>query len=188
MGCHSLSDELVISCTVVLVEEHCFRLTAVTSVIFHDTLTPAANPVELGFFVFANCTELQSVRLPQNIVSIPEHAFFGCTSLRNIPLPLSVEEVEEGAFCRCIALQSVDLPERNIRIGDRAYGECTSLEKVTIRATEVHCGREVFTECPALVAIQVYPSVWMTLFESMSTDPSFLFHFIRKYQSWKWTA
>ena len=189
MGCHSLSGELGIPCTVVLVDLQCFReCYAITGVVFHDNPTPAAVSVELGRWVFSYCRELQSVRLPHNIVVIPAYAFYYCTSLLNIPLPLSVEEIGERAFYLCTLLQSLNLPARTTRIGHCACWGCISLVKVTIRATEVHCDQKVFTECPALATIQVYPSVWMTLFESMNTDPSFLFHFIRKYQSWKWTA
>ena len=188
-GCVSLPGELLIPCTVVRVDRFCFQKCGrITSVVFHNNPTPAANPVELGRWVFSYCRELQSVRLPQNIVSIPEYTFYYCTSLLNIPLPLSVEEIGERAFYLCTSLQSLNLPARTTRIGHRACWGCISLVKVAIRATEVHCDREVFIECPALTTIQVYPSVWMTLFESMNDDPSFLFHFIRKYQSWKWTA
>ena len=185
MGCQSLLGELGIPCTVVLVDYQCFGLCyAITGVVFHDNPTPAADPVELGQCVFAYCRELQSVRLPHNIVVIPRSAFEYCTSLlNNIPLPFYVELIEDKAFSGCSSLQSLDLPARTTRIGDRACWACTSLVKVTIRATEVlYFGQKVFIECPALATIQVYPSVWMTLFESMNTDPSFLFHFIRKYQ------
>ena len=184
-GCVSLPGELLIPCTVVRVDRFCFQKCGrITSVVFHNNPTPAANPVELGRWVFSYCRELQSVRLPQNIVSIPEYTFYYCTSLlNNIPLPFYVELIEDKAFSGCSSLQSLDLPARTTRIGDRACWACTSLVKVTIRATEVlYFGQKVFIECPALATIQVYPSVWMTLFESMNTDPSFLFHFIRKYQ------
>ena len=188
-GCVSLPGELLIPCTVVRVDRFCFQKCGrITSVVFHNNPTPSANPVELGRCVFAYCRELQSAQLPQNIVLIPEYAFYACTSLLNIPLPLSVEEIEDYAFYRCFSLQSINLPERTIRIGDQAYKNCTSLEQVTIRAIEAHYGQDVFTNCPALSTIQVFPSLWTQLFESMQNDPSFLFHFVRKYQACKWTA
>ena len=187
MECMSLSGVLVIPCTVVLVDQYCFGgCGCVTSVIFHDNSTPADNPVELGWCVFADCRELQSAQLPQNIVLIPRYAFFRCTSLVNIQIPVSVEEIGSESFLLCSALQSIDLPERTIQIGHQAFRMCTSLAKVTIRAKEVlYCGQKVFNDCAELATIQVYPSVWMKLFEAMNEDPSFLFHFIRKYQSWK---
>ena len=188
--CESLRGKLVVPGTVGRVDYQCFQgCVAVTRVVFHDNPRPTANPVELQWFVFAQCRDLQSVRLPHNIVSIPRSAFLDCTALRKIPLPLSVEEIGREAFFYCSSLPSVDLPERTSRIGARAYKNCTSLAQVTIRTTEVlHCGRAVFWQCPALVTIQVYPSLWTTLFESMNNDPSFLYRFVRKYQSWKWTA
>ena len=188
--CISLSGKLVIPCTVVLMDHLCFSgCEAVTSIVFRDNLTQETDPVKLGNYVFANCSDLQSVRLPQNIVLIPPGTFSRCTALRNIPLPVSVEEIGIEAFLTCSSLPSIDLPQRTSRIGTRAYGECPSLVQVTIRTTEaLQCGRVVFWQCPALVTIQVYPSLWTTLLESMNSDPSFLFHFIRKYQSYKWTA
>jgi len=184
----SLPGELVIPSKVVLVEDQCFRNCGITSVVFNDNPSPDAGPMELGWSVFSKCYDLRSVRLPHNIDYIPENFFFGCIALINCPVPVSVEEIGEKAFMRCSALQSVDLPERTIRIGDQAYEKCTSLEQVTIRAIEAHYGRDVFTDCLALATIQVFPSLWTQLFESMQNDPSFLFHFVRKYQACKWTA
>ena len=186
--CCSLPGELVIPSKVVLVDTQCFRNCGITSVVFNDNPSPDAGPMEFGWSVFSKCYRLRSVRLPHNIDSIPARFFFGCPALLNCPVPLSVEEIGEKAFMRCSALQSVDLPERTIRIGDHAYGDCSSLEQVTIRATELHYGRDVFTDCLVLATIQVFPSLWTQLFESMRNDPSFLFHFVRKYQACKWTA
>lgn len=212
-GCRSLSGALVFPGTVVLVDEYCFHhCSAVTHVVFRDPRTPAATPVELGRFVFKMCSALQSAQLPQNLVVIPHSTFFGCTALLQCPIPVSVDEIELLAFFRCCALKSLDLPARTSRIGYRAYGECTSLATVTIRATkvldcgykafdrctslmtitirasEVRYGQKVLAKCPALATIQVYPSVWTNLFESMNEDPTFLFKFVRNYQSCKWTA
>ena len=188
IDCISLQGELVIPSKVVLVEDQCFRNCGITSVVFNDNPSSDAGPMELGWSVFSKCYDLRSVRLPHNIDSIPTRFFFGCPALINCPVPVSVEEIGETAFMRCSALQSVDLPERTIRIGDQAYKNCTSLEQVTIRAIEAHYGQDVFTNCPALATIQVFPSLWTQLFESMQNDPSFLFHFVRKYQACKWTA
>lgn len=54
---------------------------------------------ELGDWAFADCTELQSVSLPQNTLrEIGEYVFNGCAKLTALYVPPSVRDIDDEAF------------------------------------------------------------------------------------------
>lgn len=57
--------------------------------------------------VFMNCTELTSIRLPENLYEITRGVFSGCTGLTSIVIPNGVNRIESDAFKDCTSLNSV---------------------------------------------------------------------------------
>jgi hypothetical protein len=57
--------------------------------------------------MFAECTSLASVDLPEGVTNIDENVFSGCTSLAGIILPASLNSLGENAFSDCASLASV---------------------------------------------------------------------------------
>lgn len=77
--------------------------------------------------MFANCTSLKSIEMPNQIDSIGTYAFNACTSLTNVIIPNSVTVVEEYAFNFCKGLKEVTIGKRVVDIGDGVFRECDSL-------------------------------------------------------------
>ena len=85
---------------------HCYSLRRVDFV-EPSTTTEATAMVELREFVFNYCRELRSVRLPQNMVSIPVSCFNHCRSLIDVPIPVKVRGIRSGSFRGCTSLTSI---------------------------------------------------------------------------------
>lgn len=72
---------------------------------------------------FFDCSELQSVSLPNSITSIGYAAFADCPSLSWIELPNNLKEIGTCAFQGCINLRSITVPGSVYSIGAKAFYE-----------------------------------------------------------------
>ena len=82
---------------------------------------------------FENCTELESVIIPNSVTSIGEHAFYGCTGLTSVTIPNSVTSIGYGAFQHCIGLTSVTLKmQKSINEGGYIFSSCNKIDTVTM--------------------------------------------------------
>jgi len=190
-ACSSL-EEISIPSTVILVGLECFaRSKSLRRVVFVEPLSSssvadtAATRVEIRDYAFWYCENLQSVKLPRNMTSIPKCCFRRCCSLINVPVPVAVRAIMEDSFRDCTSLASIDLSKNIDLIGWGAYFGCSSLQSVTLRSSSsnLRIGGEICHNCPALSTITVFPSVWPQLFQSMNSEihPNFIYKFIRNY-------
>ena len=82
---------------------------------------------------FRGCTALESVKLPDDLPTIPPGMFMNCSSLKSIEIPSGVTGVQYSAFEGCSSLTVVDLPERVSYIEAAAFKDCSSLKTLVIR-------------------------------------------------------
>lgn len=61
---------------------------------------------------------------------IGKHMFADCSSLCAIILPNDTKKIDDYAFLRCISLQGIRLPEKVEEVGKTPFHTCTVLEKV----------------------------------------------------------
>jgi hypothetical protein len=57
--------------------------------------------------VFANCSSLTTVCLPNTVRTIMSLAFSNCTSLKEIEIPSSVLRIEDNVFDNCVNLHVI---------------------------------------------------------------------------------
>ena len=163
-GCRSLGENnrtLVIPNSVTYLGEFAFYHANLTSVSFAiSSLTEVGegafahcdvlNNVEIGSLVklsdsmFADCTQLTTVVIPNTVTSIGTAVFGGCTSLNNVTLSDSIEVIPQRAFYRT-AIQSITLPASVHTIGNSAFAQ-TSLSEINLNYV-VTIGESAFTEC-----------------------------------------
>ena len=74
-----------------------------------------------------SCTEIETVRLPENIVIMPEYAFYD-SGIREIYLPEGIRILNPYTFAYCEELETVVLPKSLARIGEYAFYGCSKLE------------------------------------------------------------
>ena len=74
---------------------------------------------------------LEDVRLPSTLKKIKFRAFNVCTNLRSIKLPEQLECIETGAFCKS-GLQSVAFPDSLRAVAEGAFFGCKELRTVVL--------------------------------------------------------
>ena len=112
---------------------------------------------------FSDCSELLSIKLPDNIISINDNAFVRCQSLREIHIPANIESIGYRAFRSCKKLATV-IFEKSSQLktigggyhSDIDYGAfsyCTALTSIEIPASVETIEASAFYTCSSLTTI-----------------------------------
>ncbi len=114
----SYDDGVNGSAPIIAVADNAFENnTNITSVTFSGTQSGQA--FNIGASAFKNCTALQSVVIPENIVNIGASAFEGCTSLASLtfdgagpeyPSKSNLKSIQSRAFYGCTSLTDIVFP------------------------------------------------------------------------------
>lgn len=105
-----------------------------------------------AFYCFEN---LESVELPESIVSIGNGAFTYCFSLKSLKIPDSVNTIGRDAFAYCQKLSSVSLPDKLRKIDFQVFDGCKSLSSITIPPNVNEIEPSAFWNCSGLESIVV---------------------------------
>ncbi|MBQ5873747.1 MAG: leucine-rich repeat domain-containing protein [Bacteroidales bacterium] len=100
--------------------------------------------------MFASCSGLTSIDIPNSVTSIGEGAFYGCSSLTSVTIPNSVTSIESNAFEGCSSLTSISIPNSVTSIGNSAFRGCSSLTSATIGNSVTSIGAYAFDGCSFL--------------------------------------
>jgi hypothetical protein len=111
-GVTSIGDEAFIYCR------------DLTNVTWMGSVTSVTN---LGIFLFANCTKLGSIEIPNGFRIIPGACFDSCSSLTKVVIPPTVEDIGIAAFRGCSGLRSAVIPSSVTHISDMAFLNCSQL-------------------------------------------------------------
>ena len=98
----------------------------------------------IGADVFKEFKELETVVLPEGLLSIGEAAFRECSNLRQVTFPNTLKEIGANVFMYDKKLETVVLPEGLQTIGEAAFRECSNLRQVTFPNTLKEIGANVF--------------------------------------------
>lgn len=85
----------------------------------------------IGNYAFADCTNLESVSIPDGIQVIGDRSFFNCSSLTGVVLSNTVTTIDELAFHNC-AMTDLVIPDSVTTLGERAFQSCTKLKNITM--------------------------------------------------------
>ena len=87
----------------------------------------------IGYESFAGCTNLETVTLPKNLLSIDNSGFKNCLALKSVYFQTGNEttyNIGVSAFENDTALEEINLPISVIEINDYAFYNCTSLTSI----------------------------------------------------------
>jgi len=76
---------------------------------------------------FGNLRTVESITIPNNVITIGGNAFSGSYNLKSVTLPNSVTSIEYWAFASCQSLSSITIPNSVTTIGNFAFFYCNSL-------------------------------------------------------------
>lgn len=156
-------EEIVIPSHVKHISGEAFRFVKAVdvSVVIPDGVT-------IGAYAFYSFKGLKSVRLPSDLLSIPEGAFRGCNTLEGIDIPDSVTEIGDYAFGGCWAFSDVELPFGLRSIGKDIVSGCQNVTTLRIPETVTYCAEQVNSHY--LKNIIISPSLIRSLSEKALTN------------------
>lgn len=142
------TDTITIPLHIKAVNSYAFRGSFFKKIILNDNIE------DLGGGVFQDCSNLESINLPEKIEIIYMYTFLRCKALTYIHIPENVETIDSEAFAGCYELKKIDLPSTIKTISTTAFSSCHSLEKIEIPNT-VKNYIPSFDECSKLSYIQL---------------------------------
>lgn len=103
-----------------------------------------------GYGFFQDCSKLESVVIPDSVVSIGNTAFKNCTSLTEVKIGSGVSQLSSDMFLNCTSLKNVVIPSNVKTIGINAFKDCTGLESVIIENGVLKIDNFAFNSCTSL--------------------------------------
>ena len=92
------------------------------------------------------------------IKGIAPGAFANCTNLESVRLGKYVTSISEGAFKGCTALKTMDSAELTA-IGNNAFADCTSLEDYTVGLNVKSLGANTFSRAKSVIVNAATPKI-----------------------------
>ena len=103
---------------------------------------------------FAECSQLNTIHLPDSLQLIEEMAFSCCENLSTIEFGNGLQHIGSGAF-ECTAITSLILPNSVNFLGDFTFAGCTLLNSITLSKNITNIGKSVVDNCDSLQIIRV---------------------------------
>ena len=113
----------------------------------------------IGNYAFIRCTELTSIEIPNSVTSIGNYAFSECRGLTSIEIPNSVTSIGNYAFSECRGLTSIVIPDSVTPIGNYAFSCCDNLSSIIISNSVTSIGKSSFSNCKKLTSVIIGNSV-----------------------------
>ena len=121
------------------------------------SLTLPDSVTTLGYYVFRNCLNLEEINYPRslaNVSSMPGYGearlFAGCTKLTSITVPEGVTTIPAYTFGGSPYLQIVVLPSSLISIGGYAFSGCSGLKEINLVEGLRIINQSTFANCSSL--------------------------------------
>ena len=141
--------------TVTLIGPYVYANSSINSVTIPDSV------LSIQRNAFEWCSNLTSVTIGNSVTSIGFAAFYQNSALASLTIGNSVTSIGGYAFRNCIALASVTIPDSVLVIGDTnveptdAFASCINLTSVTIGNSVTSIGPGTFQFCTQFYYIRL---------------------------------
>ena len=132
------------------IEEICqyaFTGTAIETIILPDGL------ITIGYYAFSSCESLKYININDGVTSIGSGAFYNCSSLKAISIPDSVTSIGQTLFQNCTNLEYVRLSENADKVSGSMFFGCTMLKNVSLPASVTVIGSKAFSNTSNLEGV-----------------------------------
>lgn len=102
---------------------------------------------EIAGSAFADCKELASLQLPNNVHTVDSYAFSGCKKLQSVRLSPAMTEIRDSVFKYCTALEAIRIPGNIRTIGREAFAG-SGLKTVVLEEGVETIGQGAFRDTP----------------------------------------
>ena len=138
------------------VEENCLLTKSDSTLIFaaKNFTIPSSTRI-IGTKSFYENPSLQTLTIPEGVVTIADHAFAKCTALKTVSIPSTAKKISTGAFAECVSLMNIKIPDGVANIADHAFAKCTALKTVSIPSTVKKISTGAFANCVALTTVNI---------------------------------
>ena len=112
-----------------------------------STYTIKAGTRFIGQSAFSECSALNSVIIPNSVISIKKNAFYRCSALASVTIGNNVTSIGDNSFESCTRLKSITIPNNVTRIGESAFYLCNEMTYVIIGNSMTTIGDYAFYDC-----------------------------------------
>ena len=103
----------------------------------------------LGYQVFAWCTSLVSITIPNSVTNIGYNAFFDCWSLVSVNIPYSVTSISTAAFEMCSSINQIIVDAENPVYDSRE--NCNAIIETTTNKLILGCQNTIFPSSVTII-------------------------------------
>ena len=107
--------------------------------------------------MFAECENLEAVRIPESCTNWDEYAFFRCYKLKEVNIPYGVTSLGMADFYECYELEHLEIPPTVTYIGKQTFARCKKLRTLSLPNSVTRFGWQTFEEC-TLMKHLTFPS------------------------------
>ena len=115
-----------------------------------ETISLPEGLVSIENNAFSSCSSLYEVKMPNSVKGIGKRAFWECFNLSNIVLSNQLEVIDDEAFENCKKLKLNEFPNTLKKIGIQSFYSCEGITTLTIPSSVTSMGRECFFYLPNL--------------------------------------
>ena len=126
-----------------------FEAESIQSVSLPDTL------VSIGDSAFSGCSDIKEIIIPNNVTLLGKSAFIGCSNLTKVTLSKKIKAIDDSSFRNCTNLESITIPDSVERIGHYAFTNCVALRSISFGQRLRYIGFGCFEGCTQLAKVDI---------------------------------
>lgn len=124
-----------------------------------DALVIEDGITRIGNYAFYQCEE-GSVKVPDSVTSIGDHAFDESPYLYTITIPSAVEVIGASAFANGERTEHVYIKSDTVEIGKEAFAGCAKMNYMTVHGHVRSIGQDAFRGCEFALFYPSDDSTW----------------------------